>query len=386
MTLTNDKVWTIGGFVHVKNGATLTIPKCTRLEGTQTPIGVLVITRGSKLIADGTADEPILFTSPKAPGARAAGDWGGVVLLGKANNNNPGGEALIEATPAITDNTYGGGLTPDDADNSGTLRYVRIEFAGYELAADKEVNGLTLGAVGSGTTLSHIEVSNGRDDCFEWFGGTVNADHLICNTDGDDTFDTDRGYRGTVQYAFGRKFANPSKDPQGFEWDNYDANNAATPKNQPIFKNITLCGYGVNVDGAATKGPSFAGVFRKGIGPASIDSWVATGFDYGIDFRDAVDPTFSITNSFFFGMFKGTGDQVIAPTTDPNAETGVDELTLFKKEGAGNVAADAGPFTAAECNQDGAPAASVTSYTAKGAFAAGSNWQLGKKWVDWSKN
>src|SRR6185436_3602697 len=140
--------------------------------------------------------------------------------------NNDNNDELIEGLADQPENHHGG---TDDADNSGSIKYVRIEYAGFQLAPDVEVNGLTMGSVGSGTSISYVEVNHGLDDCFEWFGGTVNVDHIVCNTDGDDMFDMDRGYRGTLDTAFGRKRLNPSADPSGFEWDNNKTNNAAAP-------------------------------------------------------------------------------------------------------------------------------------------------------------
>jgi hypothetical protein len=175
---TSDTVWTISGAVHIESGATLTIEPCTRLEGTPSPNpGVLYATRGSRLVAEGTADEPILFTSSQAPGNRASGHWGGVVLLGRAPITRPAAatEALYEGlTDAIY--TYGGNVADDD---SGTLSYVRIEFGGYEILPDKEVNGLSMAGVGTGTTIHHFLVSNTLEDCFVWWGGGVRGFYLI---------------------------------------------------------------------------------------------------------------------------------------------------------------------------------------------------------------
>ncbi|PGH39981.1 MAG: hypothetical protein CRN43_05800, partial [Candidatus Nephrothrix sp. EaCA] len=159
------------GFVYVEAGATLTIEAGSVVLGDKTTKGSLIVKPGGKLIAEGTAKSPIVFTSSAAKGARAAGDWGGVILLGKAPVNiNP---ATVEGENA---STFGGNASDD---NSGTLKYVRIEFAGIAFQKDKEINGLTLGGVGSGTVLDYIQVSYSGDDSFEWFGGTVNAKHLI---------------------------------------------------------------------------------------------------------------------------------------------------------------------------------------------------------------
>jgi hypothetical protein len=373
LTLTADKVWTVKDIVHVTTGATLTIEPCTRIEGTKNPIGVLVITKGAKIMAEGTKDEPILFTSQQPVGSRAAGDWGGVILLGQATNNDNNDE-LIEGLADQPENHHGGA---DDADNSGSMKYVRIEYAGFQLAPDVEVNGLTMGSVGSATQISYVDVNHGLDDCFEWFGGTVNVDHIVCNTDGDDMFDMDRGYRGTLDTAFGRKRLNPSADPSGFEWDNNKTNNAATPVTHPTAKNVTMCGFGVDV-GTATYGM----VLRRGI-TAAIENVVAVGFSYGLDARDdvgtTVAPKIAITNSTFFDMLNATP---IANAAETDNDNGFDETAFFTAQ-AGNNAADPG-FTAAECNPqgDGTPPDAKVLNSAKGAFKDGASW-LDGKWITW---
>jgi hypothetical protein len=369
MTLTADTVWTVKDIVHVMAPATLTIEPCTRIEGTKTPIGVLVVTKGAKINAVGTENEPILFTSPQPVGSRAAGDWGGVILLGKSQTNDV--DAVIEGLADAPENHYGG---TDDADNSGTMSYVRIEYAGYELSPDNEVNGLTFGAVGSGTTINHIEVNQGLDDCYEWFGGSVNADHLICNVDGDDSFDTDRGYRGKLMYLFGRKRANPSADPNGFEWDNNHNDNAATPVSHPDVKHATLCGFGTDV-GVTTYG----GVFRRG-DTGVIDDWVAVGFSYGVDTRDDVgtvaNPSVVLTNGTLFDMLLSN----IANAGETDNDNGFDEAAWFNA-GSGNSTNDPG-FNTADCQEANGPSAKVTG-SGKGAFTDG-NWLTGA-WVDWTE-
>jgi hypothetical protein len=369
-TLTADKVWTLPDAVHVMDGATLTIEPCTRIEGTKTPLGVLIVSRGAQINAAGTENQPILFTSEKAPGSREAGDWGGVILLGKATNND--GTPLIEGLADVPENHYGGDA---DADSSGTMTYVRIEYGGYELTTDVEVNGLTMGAVGSGTTINHIMVSNTLDDCFEWFGGTVNADHLICNSDGDDMFDTDKGFRGTITHLLGRKLANPSSNPTGFEWDGHPTNFTATPLNSPIAKMATLCGFGIDV-GTATYGM----VLRRG-GKGTFEDIVTMGFTHGVDMRDNVGdlaaPFFTMTNSTFFAQLTNN----IANAGETDNDSGFDETAWFNA-GTGNVATDPG-FTVTDCLDPTGPTAAVTG-SAKGAFKDG-NWLTGA-WIDWAAN
>ena len=171
----------------------LTIEPGTIIKGDKLTKGTLIVKPGAKIMAEGSATKPIVFTSSSAKGSRNYGDWGGIILLGKAPVNKT--PATIEGENV---STFGG---TDAADNSGTLKYVRIEFAGIAFETDKEINGLTFGGVGSGTTIDYVQVSYSGDDAYEWFGGSVNAKHLISYRTLDDDFDTDWGFSGNVQYA-----------------------------------------------------------------------------------------------------------------------------------------------------------------------------------------
>ena len=198
-----DTTYFLKSYIYVKNNATLTIQPGTVIIGDTTNKGALIIERGSQLLAAGTATCPIVFTSSRKPNFRKRGDWGGVILLGRGPLNTPTGEANIEGIPPSDDTKYGGGANPDPNDNSGVLKYVRIEFAGVALAPNNEINGLTMGAVGAGTTIDYVQVSYSNDDSYEWFGGTVNCKHIIAFRGIDDDFDTDNGYSGKVQFAMG---------------------------------------------------------------------------------------------------------------------------------------------------------------------------------------
>ncbi len=228
--------YTLKGWVYIADGATLTIEPGTVIKGDKNTQASLIVERGGKLLAAGTAQQPIVFTSAQPKGQRKPGDWGGVILCGKAVNNQ--GKQQIEGGPRTK---HGG---QDNADNSGVLSYVRIEFAGNPYQKDKEINALTLGSVGTGTQIDHIQVSYSNDDSFEWFGGAVNAKYLVAYKGWDDDFDTDNGYSGMVQFGLvirDPKIADTSQS-NGFESDNNASGSAVTPYTTATFSNITFVG------------------------------------------------------------------------------------------------------------------------------------------------
>jgi hypothetical protein len=224
------------GWVYIADGAQLTIEPGTVIKGDKDTKAALIAERGGKLIAKGTASSPIVFTSEQSKGNRKPGDWGGIILCGKARHNAT--EAQIEGGPRTK---HGGN---DDTDNSGVLSYVRIEFAGYPFEKDKEINGLTFGSVGSGTQIDHVQVSFSNDDSFEWFGGSVNCRYLIAYNGWDDDFDTDNGFSGKVQFALSMRNSRIADASQsnGFESDNNASGSSATPFTQAVFSNVTFIG------------------------------------------------------------------------------------------------------------------------------------------------
>lgn len=291
-TLTADKKWKINGFVYVKNGATLTIEPGTVIVGDKATKGTLIVARGAKIKAEGTAAKPIVFTSEFGPGSRREGDWGGIILLGKAPINPSGGSEVIEGglTPTIAGketeyNEYGG---TDPEDNSGILKYVRIEFGGVAFLPDNEINGLTMGGVGRGTTISYVQVYRSGDDAFEWFGGTVNCDHLVASYSWDDDFDTDFGFSGQVQFGLVSRAKGVAdvSGSNGFESDN-DANGSTNmPQTKAIFSNITVVGPGKSGSVSGINANYQNGVQIRRNSSISILNSIIIGFPVGVYLDD----------------------------------------------------------------------------------------------------
>jgi len=363
ITLTSDKIWTLEGYVEIRDGAKIIVEPCTRVEGTLEPLGVLFIERGGQIEAKGTAAEPILFTSDAED--PVSGDWGGIVLLGRAPTAK--GSATFEGVMDAEEFTYGG---DDPADSSGTITYTKIEYGGYLFLADKEVNGLSMASVGSGTTIHHVMVSNTNDDCFEWWGGNVtDVDYLICNNPGDDMFDADEGWTGGGTNWFGRTTsaeAVTSGDPNGFEWDSLV--NGAEPISAISASNVTLCGPG------ALMRPSYGMVLRELV-TGSIDEVVLGGFDFGVDARDTFvdgdEPHVTLQSSIFFGL-------PVSNPADNDTETspgdfGFDEQAWFETSGWANSALEDGPFSLEDCHAADGPSDAVVSSKA-GAFKESATW------------
>lgn len=292
-TLSASKKYILSGFVYVKSGVTLTIEPGTTILGDKASKGSLVVSRGGKLMAEGTAAKPIVFTSSQAPGARSSGDWGGVILLGKAKINPTGGEAKIEGglipTAGGDEKTYIWYGGTDDTDNSGSLKYIRIEFAGIAFSADNEINGLTMGGVGSGTKISYIQVYRSGDDAFEWFGGSVNCDHLIASCSKDDDFDTDLGFSGKVQFGVAQRYKTiaDQSGSNGFESDN-DANGSAlAPQTSATFSNMTIVGpFQSGSSGSVDANYQHAAQIRRN-SAISIYNSLLIGFPYGLYIDDS---------------------------------------------------------------------------------------------------
>ncbi|MCX6352186.1 MAG: T9SS type A sorting domain-containing protein [Bacteroidetes bacterium] len=249
-TWNSNNIYTLKGYIFVKSGATLTIQEGTIIKGDKTSQGSLIICRGAKIMAQGSKNKPIVFTSDQTKGNRKPGDWGGLIILGAAPVNNydaTTGWPKIEGFPALANLEvikYGG---TNASDNSGTLSYVRVEFAGIAYTPNNEINGITFGGVGNGTTVDHLCVYNSGDDSYEWFGGTVNCKFLVANAGTDDDFDTDNGFSGHLQYGIGIRDKNifdavSGGASHGFEIDN-DANSSYhSPYTSAVISNFTMIG------------------------------------------------------------------------------------------------------------------------------------------------
>lgn len=272
-TLTSDKVWTLKGYVYVTDGAKLIIQPGTTIVSDIAEKGALCIERGAQIIAEGTATKPIIFTSGKNFGERSPGDWGGIVILGRAKTNRSS-EPTIEGGIG---RPYGG---TNDADNSGVLKYVRIEYAGIAALPNSEINALTLGAVGSGTVIEHIQTVYANDDAFEFFGGTVSPKNLYAFATADDDYDFDFGYTGTVTNGVSKRdpqFVDNGDAGNGVECDNDGTGSTATPFTHPKLIGMIL------------------------VGP--FDAFSLANHNLGLRWRRATQ--FTMTNSKILGYMKG---------------------------------------------------------------------------------
>ena len=285
-TLRADTTYTLKGFIHVTNGATLTILPGTVIKGDFNTIGsALYVMRGAKIQATGTADAPIVFTSSRAAGSRQPGDWGGVVIVGNAPINRTGsivldGTGSDGATQTSDKNyqiVYSGGNSP--ADNSGTLSYVRVEFAGYAPVGTASGSGFTFAAVGSGTHVSYLQSAASAGDGFKFLGGAPDGDHLVAYESSDDMFSMGDGFSGRLQYLIGYNApsgltarsgsAGVSADAQGIESDGCNGAGCDNGFNQqpftvPLVANFTLVGCVTN--GCAGANGGLGILLRRGSG------------------------------------------------------------------------------------------------------------------------
>jgi hypothetical protein len=339
--ITSNQTWSPGqqykleGFVYVTSGVTLTIQPGTIIRGDKDTKGTLIVERGAKIMAEGTKEKPIVFTSNQGQGDRSLGDWGGVIVCGSAPTNWTAGEAQVEGGPR---SKYGG---TNANDNSGKLSYVRIEFAGIAFSPNNEVNGLTLCGVGAGTEIHHIQVSYSGDDAIEWFGGNVNSKYLVTVGTWDDDFDTDAMYDGKSQFVFALRdpYSADVSGSKSFESDSYlagtdDGKTDKSKATKGIFSNATVVGPMVSPTSTAFD-PQFvaAAHIRRGSALSILNS-VFIGYpagvlidesssSYGSTVANAVDNVLQFRNNIIAGI--------------PTNATPASKEIIYVKDGARNL-------------------------------------------------
>jgi hypothetical protein len=298
-TLTSDKVWTLKGYVYVTDGAKLIIQPGTTIISDVAEKGALCIERGAQIIAEGTPEKPIIFTSGKNVGERSPGDWGGIVILGRAKTNRSS-EPTIEGGIG---RPFGG---TNDADNSGVLKYVRIEYAGIAALPNSEINALTLGGVGSGTIIEYVQTIYANDDAFEFFGGTVSPKYLYAFATADDDFDFDFGFTGTITNGVAKRdpqFVDNGDAGNGVECDNDGVGSLAQPFTHPKLLNMIL------------------------VGPNDATS--LPNHNLGLRFRRATQ--FTMKNSVIWGWMKGG----LSLESNETAQFVKDGVSLFENNSVG---------------------------------------------------
>jgi hypothetical protein len=344
-TFKKANTYVLKGLVYIANNKTLTIEPGTTIKGSfsGSDVAALIVTRGAKIVANGTATEPIVFTS-SSPNPQS-GDWGGIVICGKApiNTSFNGTAGLFEVEGGVN-NATGDGLAgsgdavvpaPVSDDSSGILRYVRIEYAGYAFQPDKEINSLTMAAVGSKTVIENVQTYLAKDDAFEWFGGTVNCKYLVAYKTQDDDFDTDNGYSGKVQFGLAIRdsvIADASRS-EAFESDNNAGGTTATPKTSVVFSNMTAIGPRAT---ASSVGSSLyrAGAHIRRNSEMSLFNSVIVGWPLGIDVDGTTGTPTSgnvgtgvVLSNIFLG---GNTDSIKYSAPAVSTYTTTDLVTYFK--------------------------------------------------------
>ncbi len=285
VTLDETKVYKLTGMINVKDGASLTIPAGTRIEGIGGTSAAIIVEQGGQIFVNGTKEKPVVMTSGLANPSR--GDWGGLVICGRATCNSGGGMSEVGDVP------YGGNI---DNDNSGIIRYLRIEWSGAAFNSEKEYNGLSFFGVGNGTTVEYVQIHECADDPIEFYGGTVHANYIVSSNGEDDMFDWTEGWTGGGQYWYGlndKGFGN-----RGMECDSWSKDFTATPTANPTISNVTLIGSG-------DQGPEPQALMLRAGTAGSIDNIVVKNWATGIEVRsdesiaNIANNTLKVTNIKF---------------------------------------------------------------------------------------
>ena len=391
MTWSASNEYHLNGKVYVSGGATLTIQPGTKIVGLYNDVpakaSALVITRNGKINAAGTASNPIVMTAES--NHQYPGGWGGFVVLGNApinQTNNPVIEGIeSDELPADVDIHYGGSNAND---NSGTIQYVRVEYAGANVSQDNELNSFTFGGVGAGTTFDHCQAYYGEDDAFEFFGGTINGKYLVSTSTHDDAFDFDFGYTGKLQFLVATVDANSTyytKDPNGIECDNDSKGTSLTPFTHPTISNLTIVG---TADGKVAKSAMSDGKSMKSCAnfrrncQFTLANSILYGYPTGI--------LCETSNSYVFknNVVNGVSTNFSGITADATntAAASVDAIGLTSPWGAyksqTNLRPNAAPALSGADFGGSDSWFTVTSY--KGAIpptTGGANWMMQGTWV-----
>jgi hypothetical protein len=412
-TWVKTKRYLLKGNVYVVSGAILTIEPGTVIFGDKLTKGSLVVSRGATINAVGTESEPIVFTSSSQAGVRNYGDWGGVVILGNATNNQSSNQIIEGISAASGDNgKYGGDA---DTESSGIFKYVRIEFAGIAFSPDNELNGLTLGSVGSGTIIDHIQISYSGDDSYEWFGGAVNGKYLIAYRGWDDDFDTDFGFSGNVQYGVSYRDPNiaDKSGSNGFESDNNGSGTGILPLTSAKFSNISWFGPGVfaTLNNSALDKTKFNTFYQYGAHIRRNTALQVYNSVFLGSYLQGVHFDFTNSSAVFQGNYFGriganlsssnyllntsSGFNTGNFTTDnffAVAPTTVDLSTTFVGLGSANISINSNPLSVSLL-ASGSPLLSgaktvpsgLEQTTYIGAFDASNNWAIGT-WTNYIPN
>lgn len=379
--LKRNKIYLLRGGVFIAKK--LIIQSGTEIFGL--PGSFLVIGRGAKIDAEGTADRPIVFSSAAPEGTKRRGDWGGLIFNGRAPLNVPGGEAGGEGDTG----TYGGGTSPDPNDDSGVMRFVRVEYGGFAISPDNELNCIAFQGVGAGTTVEFVQAAFGGDDGFEFFGGTVNAKNIVSTGASDDSVDWTEGWTGKIQFLVVQQRADEADN--GFECDNSAENHNLTPRSAPRIMNATIIG-----DPGQGPGSTRGMLLRVGT-HGQFRNFIVMGFkNVGLEVRDQATfagfqaGTLALRSFLFFNNRNNDPNIAAGATRDAVTASGVKIM-----EGVDPLLADPFDQVAPDFRpQAGSPAlvaanaeppfANDTFFVTAnflGAFDANNDWTLG--WTNW---